>query len=128
MNFIPVDTDLDNLIDQLIQNQNPTHLADMERQRKERLDLIRQEEQDTEAMIFTDENRQNMEEMKQLNQINLIEILAEKEESSAKVQAADEETKDQDTTVQISTSGDNVLSSPTKQMKQQQQTKIDYLD
>ena len=30
MNFIPLDTDLDNLIDQMLSNANPGHLANLE--------------------------------------------------------------------------------------------------
>ena len=31
MNFIPIDTDLDNLVEELLQNQNPHHVAELER-------------------------------------------------------------------------------------------------
>ena len=75
MNFLPLDTDLDNLIDQMLQNPNPLHQQELERQRNERLDAVRQENLDTEALLFTEENKQNLQELKQLNQINLAEIL-----------------------------------------------------
>lgn len=42
-------------------------MAEKERQRKEQIEKLRQEDQETDALIFTEENRQNMEEMKQLN-------------------------------------------------------------
>ena len=31
MNFIPIDTDLDNLIDQMLINSNPNHMAELEK-------------------------------------------------------------------------------------------------
>ena len=43
MNFIPLDADLDNIMDQLLQNQNPTHLAQMEKQRNEHMEMIKLE-------------------------------------------------------------------------------------
>ena len=74
MNFIPVDTDLDNLIDQMLLNQNPAHLAELERQRQERLEHVKREQAEDEALIYTEENKQNMEDMKQLNQIKFAQI------------------------------------------------------
>ena len=34
MNFIPLDTDLDNLIDQMLSNANPGHVANLEMQKQ----------------------------------------------------------------------------------------------
>ena len=64
MNFIPIDTDLDNLIDQMLQNQDPKRLAELERQRNEQLDQLRREQEENEKMIFTEENKRNIEDMK----------------------------------------------------------------
>lgn len=38
---VPLDVDLDNLIDELVANQNPAHLAELERERNEQLQFIR---------------------------------------------------------------------------------------
>lgn len=41
MNFIPLDADLDNILDQMLQNQNPVHLAKLEKQRDEHMQMIK---------------------------------------------------------------------------------------
>ena len=78
MNFIPIDTDLDNLVEELLLNQNPNHVAELERQRNEQLAELKKVNEVTEAMIFTEENQRNVEELKQLTQLNLAEFISEK--------------------------------------------------
>ena len=57
MTFIPIDTDLDMLLDQMISNKNPAQQAEQERQINERLEFVRQEQRETEAKLFTEENK-----------------------------------------------------------------------
>ena len=107
MNFIPLDTDLDNLIDDMLLQQNPHHVAELQRQRDIQLEQIREQNEHTEAILFTEENKKNFEELRQLNQLNLTEIIPSKEaaknnavnkeeaqaEEEKKEECGDEETK-----------------------------------
>lgn len=93
MNFIPIDTDLDNLIDQMLINSNPNHMAELEKQRNERLDFVRQEQIEDEAMLFTEENKRNVQDIKQLNQINLAELIPAKAPVVAAIDAKGDQEK-----------------------------------
>ena len=131
MNFIPVDTDLDNLLDQMLLQQNPQHLADLERQRNDRLEGIRAEQEATDGMLFTEENKRNVEDIRQLNQINLAEILPEKVAKKPDDSAIQEESKEESKSAEkqaeaskleiITTTSDSAQAAT-------QQTKLDYMD
>lgn len=101
----------------------------MEQQRNEQMELLKQEDQDVEEMIFTEENKRNLEDMKQLNQVNLTEIIPEKQaeaDSAGKADGGEEETKKEAPVEGSQTTGLSIVT--TKDAVSAQQTKQDYLD
>ena len=93
---VPLDVDLDNLIDEMVANQNPAHLAELERERNEQLQFIRDQNKETEAQLFTEENKRNLEEIKQMNQMDLAEIIPVNNKKPKAAEAATEDSKNEE--------------------------------